>query len=534
MMATGKRCAVYTRKSSEEGLEQSFNSLEAQREACEAYIKSQAHEGWQLVSTAYNDGGYSGGNIERPGLRSLLEDVKQGRVDIIVVYKVDRLTRSLADFAKIVEVLDALGASFVSVTQQFNTTSSMGRLTLNVLLSFAQFEREVTGERIRDKFAASKRRGMWMGGNVPLGYDVIQRRLVLNESEAKSVRYIFETYVALGTVEKLEAALRETKIVRKVWISAKGNRRGGTGYRRGALYYLLRNAVYAGLIPHKGELYPAQHEPIISRDLWDRVQAGLRENCLNKHRLPAMSSQRPLAGLLYDDRGNIMSPSFTKKKDGRRYPCYVSQAILQNRKHMAGSVARIPAEAIEAAVAEHAMSLLDKGAATHALDAKGSTASLREAIGRVVLSKDGLEIFGINSRKGLKIPGVIVKRGRSLTFEGFEKRPSSKTRRPTAALVKAICRASSWREKCDSGEVKTYYDLARLTGFAPSYVRSNMQLAFLAPDVVEAVIENRETLCEGVIKLTTSRLPLSWHRQLSLLGPGRTGGKDRIKSLLQS
>jgi site-specific DNA recombinase len=399
----------------------------------------------------------------------------------------------------------------------------MGRLTLNVLLSFAQFEREVTGERIRDKITASKRRGMWMGGNIPLGYDVIQRRLVTNEPEAKSVRYIFETYVALGTVAKLEAAVRQTQIMSKVWISSRGNKRGGNGYSRGALYYLLRNPVYVGLIPHKGELYPAKHAPIISRELWDQVQAGLRENRPNAHRLPAKQSQRPLAGLLYDDRGNIMSPSFTKKRDGRRYPCYVSQAILQNRKHIAGSIARIPAEPIEKAVYEHAKPLIAKRAPADGIGAGGLNAILRETVGRVVLSKDGIEIVGVNSTRRLMVPGVIIRRGRSLTFESFEKRPSSKSRRPTTALVKAICRASAWREKCDSGEIKTYYDLARFTGFVPSYVRSNMQLAFLAPDVVEAIIDNRRTLCDGVVKLTTSHLPLSWHRQLALLSPREQG-----------
>ena len=230
MTAPIRRCAVYTRKSSEEGLEQSFNSLHAQREACEAYIRSQAHEGWKLMKTAYDDGGFSGGTMERPAVKRLMADLKQGLVDVVVVYKVDRLTRSLADFAKIVEILDGHGTSFVSITQQFNTTSSMGRLTLNVLLSFAQFEREVTGERIRDKISASKRKGMWMGGNLPLGYDVQNRQLVINEAEAETVRYIFRRYTEIGTVSALQADLKQRGIVSKVWTSTAGNVRGGVSW----------------------------------------------------------------------------------------------------------------------------------------------------------------------------------------------------------------------------------------------------------------------------------------------------------------
>src|SRR5258705_3641247 len=253
---TGKvrRCAVYTRKSSEEGLDQSFNSLDAQREACEAYIKSQAHEGWKLVKTAYDDGGFSGGSLDRPALQRLLADMGRGLVDVIVVYKIDRLTRSLADFARIVETLDRQGASFVSITQQFNTTTSMGRLTLNVLLSFAQFEREVTGERIRDKIAASKRKGMWMGGSVPLGYDVKDRELIVNEAEATTVRDIFDSYVRLGSVAQLQADLRRRGTLSKRWTSSSGRTWGGVAFSRGALYWLLRNPVYVGRVGHKGQI----------------------------------------------------------------------------------------------------------------------------------------------------------------------------------------------------------------------------------------------------------------------------------------
>ncbi len=297
-MGQSRRCAVYTRKSSEEGLDQAFNSLDAQREACEAYIKSQAHEGWQLVDAEYSDGGFSGGNLERPALKRLMADLRQGLIDTIVVYKVDRLTRSLADFAKIVEVLDAISASFVSITQQFNTTTSMGRLTLNVLLSFAQFEREVAGERIRDKISASKRKGMWMGGNVPLGYDVSEKRLVPNPAEVETVRQIFEAYLRLGVVFDLQAELRKSGTVSKVWMSTKGNKRGGTTYSRGALYYLLRNPIYVGEVAHKGELFPGQHSGIISRELWNQVQARLEENCQRRSKIASAGRSKSTSRLM--------------------------------------------------------------------------------------------------------------------------------------------------------------------------------------------------------------------------------------------
>ena len=258
-----RRCAIYTRKSTEEGLEQEFNSLHAQREACEAYIKSQAHEGWRLVRTAYDDGGYSGGSMERPALARLLIDIQAGKIDVIVVYKVDRLTRSLSDFGRIVETLDRQGASFVSVTQQFNTTSSMGRLTLNVLLSFAQFEREVTGERIRDKIAASKAKGMWMGGMPPLGYDIQDRKLIINSTEAETVRLIFRRYVELNSVTTLVEDLKDRQIKTKIWASPIGSARGGESFGRLVLYRLLKNQLYIGRIAFKGNSYEGQHEAIL-------------------------------------------------------------------------------------------------------------------------------------------------------------------------------------------------------------------------------------------------------------------------------
>jgi len=277
-MAARTRCAVYTRKSSEEGLEQSFNSLHAQREAGEAFVLSQRHEGWSVIATPYDDGGFSGGTMDRPALKALLADIGAGKIDVVVVYKIDRLTRSLFDFAKIVEIFDAHKVSFVSVTQAFNTTTSMGRLTLNVLLSFAQFEREVTGERIRDKIAASKKRGMWMGGNIPLGYDLKARKLAVNNKEAETVRTIFRLYAELGAVRKVKAEIDRLRLRTKVQTPASGLIKGGLPFRVGHLYTILRNRLYRGEIEHKGEVHAGDHESIVDQVLWDKVQAQLASN----------------------------------------------------------------------------------------------------------------------------------------------------------------------------------------------------------------------------------------------------------------
>src|SRR6266571_5835787 len=344
------RCAIYTRKSSEHGLEQDFNSLHAQREPAEAYIKSQAHEGWKLIRTPYDDGGLSGGTMERPALQCLLADIAKNLIDVVVVYKVDRLTRSLTDFAKLVEIFESRGVSFVSVTQQFNTTTSMRRLTLNVLLSFAQFEREVAGERIRDKFAASRRKGMWMGGNVPLGYDLKHRKLLVNEAEAKTVRLIFERYLDLGCVMALRTELERLGIRSKRRVTEAGRERGGTSFSRGALYHLLKNRVYRGETVHKGTPHPGEHVAIIAQELWNAVVAKLAAQGVERRR-ERVASGALLIGRIFDDRGNRMSPTYTVRKQSR-YRYYVSQAVLQGRTDEAGSLARIGATEIEQIVVE--------------------------------------------------------------------------------------------------------------------------------------------------------------------------------------
>src|SRR5271167_4330687 len=356
------RCAIYTRKSSEEGLEQDFNSLHAQREACESFIRSQQGEGWRLIKTHYDDGGFSGGTMERPALLRLLEDIRQKLIDVVVVYKVDRLTRSLSDFVKMVEVFDAHGVSFVAVTQQFNTTTSMGRLTLNVLLSFAQFEREVIGERIRDKIAASKKKGMWMGGVPPLGYRVQDRKLVTVDSEAEIVRFIFRRYAELGSVRLLKAELEAQGRKSKSWTSAAGRVIGGKPFSRGALYLMLRNRTYRGEIVHKGQSHPGEHTPIIDHPLWDAVQMRLAGNTAERSSGTRTHQPSLLAGMLFDAEGNRMTPSYAVKK-GTRYRYYVSRPLITQDQRESSTALRIPAGEIEHLVTSRVRQwLLDPGA----------------------------------------------------------------------------------------------------------------------------------------------------------------------------
>ena len=332
------RCAVYTRKSSEEGLEQEFNSLHAQREACEAYIASQRSEGWVVLREHYDDGGVSGGTLERPGLKALMQDIEDGLVDVVVVYKIDRLSRSLADFAKLVEVFDRTGVTFVSVTQQFNTTTSMGRLTLNILLSFAQFEREVTAERIRDKVAASRKKGMWMGGVPPYGYRVENRKLIIDEEKAEHVRWIFARFLEIGSGTEL---------------AREGNKRSIRTYRgkpidKKFIYRLLNNRAYIGEAVHKGESYPGEHDAIIAQETWDKVHTILQESPRKRAANTRAETPALLKGLIYGPDGAAFSPTHTKKR-GKLYRYYISQTIL---KHGAGScpIGRVPAGEIETAV----------------------------------------------------------------------------------------------------------------------------------------------------------------------------------------
>ena len=345
-MAAKLRCAVYTRKSSEEGLDQAFNSLDAQREACEAYVASQKAEGWLLVPDRYDDGGFSGGTLDRPALQRLLADIAAGKVNVVVVYKIDRLSRSLMDFAKLVEAFDRHGVTFVSVTQSFNTTTSMGRLTLNILLSFAQFEREVIGERIRDKIAASRRRGMWMGGTVPLGYDVQDRKLVVNAAEAKTVRHIFERFAAIGSATGLVRELAAARIRTKT----------GRPFDKGAIYKLLKRRVYRGEAVHKGQSHAGEHQAIVDRTLWDKVHAILAGNARQRANRTRAQTPALLRGLIFAPSGKAMTPTHTRKR-GRLYRYYVSTDVLRERA-MACPVRRVPAAEVERVVIDQIRALV--------------------------------------------------------------------------------------------------------------------------------------------------------------------------------
>ncbi|OFW89286.1 MAG: hypothetical protein A3B66_00425 [Alphaproteobacteria bacterium RIFCSPHIGHO2_02_FULL_46_13] len=342
-----KNCAIYTRKSTEEGLDMEFNSLDAQREACEAYILSQKAEGWQAVKTHYDDGGYSGGNIERPALKNLIVDIEAGKIDIVVVYKIDRLTRSLMDFSKLVETFDKYGVTFVSITQSFNTTTSMGRLTLNVLLSFAQFEREVIGERVRDKIAASKKKGMWMGGASPIGYRVEGRQLVPDKASADTVQKIYKTYLRLDSVTDVKNELDRLQIKSREWVSKKGIVHPACYFSRGLLYKILRNPIYIGKIAHKNHIYEGQHEPILTQELWDKVQEKLAEHAGKKR--GSLNDQQEgnfLKGKLFDQDGNYYSPTYTMKGN-KRYRYYINQSVLQFKIKPVGIIDRFPAHELE-------------------------------------------------------------------------------------------------------------------------------------------------------------------------------------------
>ena len=535
------RCAAYTRVSSEHGLEQEFNSLDNQREASEAYAKSQAHEGWSLIRTRYDDGGYSGGSMDRPALQRLLDDVCARRIDVIVVYKVDRLTRSLADFAKLVELFDAHQVSFVSVTQAFNTTTSMGRLTLNVLLSFAQFEREVTGERIRDKIAASKRKGIWMGGVVPLGYRVENRALHVVEEHAAFVRDLFRRYLEIGSVVRLKAILDHEDL--RLPIRTDGTGKGGGLISGGHLYKLLSNPIYLGQLTHKGQVHEGLHDPIVDHETWDRVQRSLTEHATrrtgSRQDLDAL-----LAGKLFDDRGNRMSPSHAAK-GGRRWRYYVSQALLQGRKHEAGTVARVPALEIEASVTEavravwsasnpqdrhelHQPKASGHGASTdtRAVYLSDDDATLRAAIERVVISRTTIEIelaegmASDDQNRILIIPWTPPSPHRRREIIQGEGDSPSATRpmrlEARAVLTDALRDAHHWLDELTTIPNQTIELLAAREGKTERWIRRTISLAFLCPALVRAAIDGRLPRGFGVKRLMD--LPMAWPDQWSALG----------------
>jgi DNA invertase Pin-like site-specific DNA recombinase len=541
-----RRCAIYTRKSSEEGLEQGFNSLDAQREACEAFIQSQRHEGWVVIPHIYDDGGFSGGTMERPALQQLLSDIEQREVDIVVVYKVDRLTRALADFAKIVDVFDAQGVSFVSVTQQFNTTTSMGRLTLNILLSFAQFEREVTGERIRDKFLASRKKGLWMGGHPPLGYDIADRCLIVNETEAALVCRIFTRYAETGCVKGLRDELTADGVVSKRRISNAGIPFGGKPLTCGALYKILANRTYLGEAIHKDKTYPGEHKAIIDQDLWDRVQERLGQSRVRRRNGTHAKEPSLLAGLLHDELGRRLTPSHATKRK-RRYRYYITPSEGLDEASPEHQTWRIPAHEIEDLVKREILSLLESRTRLDDILDLGSVSPeerlqiyqasaararslqvvntpvfrgfLLSVLDRITTRSDAIELEVHPSRLKAIIhqndvnhtdhSNAVLREVNEPTHRLCIKTRLKRCRgenrfvllgedeqetlpKPDPGLIRAVAKAHSWAGQLISGERASITEIAKRNGTSRSRAGSILTLAFLAPDIVEAILDGRQ------------------------------------------
>ena len=558
------RCAIYTRKSSEEGLDQDFNSLDAQREAGEAYIRSQAHEGWKCLPTRYDDGGHSGGTMERPALRQLMEDIRERRLDVIVIYKIDRLTRSLADFARLAELFDQYGVSFVSVTQQFNTTTSMGRLMLNVLLSFAQFEREITGERIRDKIAASKKKGMWMGGTVPIGYRTVDRSLVIEEAEADAIRTIFRLYLESGDVPALMPQLERLNIRTRPRVVA-GRETGGLPIGRGHLYQLLSNPVYIGQIKHKKLVYPGAHEAIIEHPTWDAVQALLASNTQGgrQRRRRAAADPSPLAGILFADNGNRFTTSHANK-GGLRYRYYVEEIDAPAEDGPRVRRRRIPAIEIERVVREAIVGFLT--APRQIINAIGSDVSeslddavtvaarlsrdlerqhaaewpetIEALVQEVVFSSSNVQLLigrsplrsllGIHDderpNNGTKNETFELDLSVSIRTRGTRtkivtgQRPA-KSEDADPALLKAVARAHEWFGWLKTGEVNSIDAIAKAERLTSSYVARVLPLAFLSPPITEQIVAGLQPFqltAQDLINRT--ELPITWTAQTRIFG----------------
>jgi len=529
------RCAIYTRKSTEYNLELAFNSLDAQREACEAYIKSQTHEGWGLIPDRYDDGAFSGASLERPALQQLLADVRAGKIDIVLVYKVDRLTRSLADFAKLIELFDAHGVSFVSVTQSFNTNSSMGRLTLNVLLSFAQFERELIGERVRDKIAASKRKGLWVGGPVPLGYAAVAKKIVVVPTEAQAVRTIFARYLKLGSVRALAEDLDRRGIRSKRRRLSNGRTIGGGCFSVGALAHLLKNRFYIGEVVYRGEVQRGEHEPILEPALFEAVQGKLAAQAVAR-RSRLRGSPAILSGRLFDIRGNRMCPSHLNK-GGARYRYYVSQAVLQRKSSPLGSIGRVPAAEIERLVVAALRNHLNASRAGGQLP-DNDRELLERYLERVTLTANHLELrlrqrvqaaqaqnSATNASSAPPIASVttitvpwtspVPAAVKGIMHVPAHNTPMAPSRRDT--LLTAIAKAHNWVDELANGRVGSLAVLARREGKLERHIRLLLPLAFLSPRIVSGLLDG--TAPAGLTITALARaLPWSWAEQERRLG----------------
>jgi len=551
-MIKSVRCAIYTRKSTEEGLEEDFNSLDAQREASLAYIKSQHHEGWRAIKKMYNDGGISGATLNRPATCELIEDVKAGQIDTVVVYKVDRLTRSLADFSKLIELFDKHKVSFISVTQQFNTTSSMGRLTLNVLLSFAQFEREITGERIRDKIAASKKKGMWMGGLPPIGYDIQDKKLIINETEAKTVRQIYSLYLELRSVRHVKQECDRLSFRTKV--RAYGEKTtGGTRFSRGHLYSLLKNPLYAGKVKYQNQLYDGQHNPIIDLDLWQSVQDKLNSRAQKRKRNYNHKQTNLLRGIVFDENNSLLKTNYTIKGK-KRYRYYVAE--------MQGGW-RIPAITLEHAVEKIIRSWLKneqqlykqfiplledrpdlyQAIKTRAikLDEEISQMDLcqkekafRSLIGKVNIAQKSITVTLnreellerlqlLDSYNRISDTDVIsIVSSHTISKRGVEKKiivPGKAKTNKDPKLMALVARSHKWIQSLKDGRVSSIAEIAATENMDDGDVSRFIQFAFLAPEIVTSIFEGTQPTDLTTEKLKRlGSLPHSWSEQKSRLG----------------
>jgi DNA invertase Pin-like site-specific DNA recombinase len=548
------RCAIYTRKSTEEGLEQEFNSLDAQHEACAAYVMSQRHEGWVQNPERYDDGGFSGGNMERPGVKRLMTDIASGKVDVIVVYKVDRLTRALTDFARIVEVLDARGASFVSVTQALNSTTSMGRLTLNVLLSFAQFEREVTGERIRDKIAASKKKGLFMGGPVPIGYDVQDRKLVINPSEAATVRHIFARYAALGSGRELIEELRADGYRTKV--RQQGNRAvGGIPFERGVLFHILANPIYIGKVVHKGAEHEGEHSAIVTPDLWTSVQLRIADNRVSRGRSRNSETTSVLAGILRDGHGRRMTPSHAVKS-GKRYRYYVTHAAeLRADEPQAW---RMPAADLEAAVVNRLIryfrdyrevAMLAKpgspaatirvliDTAARAADQLATPHGQRSVLGKLLLAVTvaadevymrvdqaalgrmlQLSLADVDDPLELVAGASKVREGKATRLVLIDAAAVAPAR--NGSLVALLAEARATRDMVLAAPDRSIRQFAAEQQRCRHRIAKLIRLSWLSPEIATTIVEGRQPRGLTARRLLEGELPVEWEAQETAAGLG--------------
>jgi DNA invertase Pin-like site-specific DNA recombinase len=525
------RCAIYTRKSTDHNLDLEFNSLDAQREACEAYIKSQAHEGWRLIHDRYDDGAFSGASLDRPALQRLLTEVGAGKIDIIVVYKVDRLTRSLGDFAKLVELFDQHSVSFVSVTQSFNTTSSMGRLTLNVLLSFAQFEREVIGERVRDKIAASKAKGIWVGGSVPLGYASVNKKLVVVPKEAETVRLIFRRYLELGSIRDLVEDLDHKGIRTRRQVLSTGKIRGSIRFGVGPLAHLLRNRFYIGEIVYRGAVHPGEQEHILDRALFDAVQAKLDASASARH-LKLRASPSILSGRIFDDGGNRMTPTHTNKQ-GARYRYYVSHAILQKRGGEAGSVVRISAPDIETAVVQAVRNHLDKRKSGDRPNPTTDRELIERHVERIIVKPQMIEVHLVSeaghgpaehdqaivaqhlsetaASVAITVPWTTtaIAAAKGILHSPLPSPAMSVDERDV--ILTAIAKARAWIADLIEGRATSFAEISQREGKVERHIRLLAPLAFVSPRIIADIIDG--ILPSIAITDLAKQLPYCWARQ---------------------